>query len=138
MTLFIGWGADRWNKPAIMVGGMLCSALGMLLLLQGDDVWMLYLFVAMFALGESIGPVNWSILGERFGRARFATLRGYLTAMSVFGAAMPVIIGRIYDVQETYEPAIVILIVLYLLAAVLYGSLLVVGTSRRAIETRSV
>jgi hypothetical protein len=58
--------------------------------------------------------------------------------MSVFGAAMPVIIGRIYDVQETYEPAIVILIVLYLLAAVLYGSLLVVGTSRRAIETRSV
>jgi sugar phosphate permease len=137
MTLFIGWGADRWNKPAIMVGGMICSAFGMLLLLQGDDTWLLYLFVAMFALGESIGPVNWSILGERFGRARFATLRGYLTAMSVFGAAMPVIMGRIYDVQETYAPALIIVICLYLIAAVLYGSLLIVGKPRRTAEARS-
>jgi hypothetical protein len=118
-----------------MVGGMFCSAFGMLLLLQGNDTWTLYLFVTMFAVGESIGPVNWSILGENFGRARFATLRGYLTAMSVFGAAMPVIIGRIYDVQGTYEPALVILVCLYLIAGALYASLLVLGRPRPAMGT---
>ena len=127
LTLFIGWGADRWNKPAIMVTGMLCSAVGMTLLAQTNDARLFYVFVVLFAVGESIGPVNWSILGENFGRKRFATLRGYLTAMSVLGAAMPVLIGRLYDVGETYGPALVILSVLYATAAALYATLWVIG-----------
>jgi hypothetical protein len=113
-----------------MVTGMLCSAAGMVLLTRGDDMWLFYVFVLMFAVGESIGPVNWSILGENFGRRRFATLRGYLTAMSVFGAAMPEIIGRLYDVDGTYEASLIILSGLYLAAAGLYAALWLVG--RRA------
>jgi sugar phosphate permease len=127
LTLFIGWGADRWNKPAIMVTGMACSSLAMVLLLQSNAFGVLIVFVCLFAVGESIGPVNWSILGEKFGRRRFATLRGYLTAMSIFGAAMPVIIGRIYDLQETYEPALAILCAIYATTACLYTTLLFLG-----------
>ena len=130
ITLFIGWGADRWNKPAIMVTGMACSAAGRALLLQSDSTIIFYVFVLLFAVGESIGPVNWSILGESFGRRRFATLRGYLTAMSVFGAAMPVLIGRIYDVDGTYAPALAILCGIYAFATALYAMLWIVGRRR--------
>ena len=71
-------------------------------------------------MGESIGPINWSILGDLFGRRNFATLRGGMLAFGVIGAAMPVYIGWVFDQTQSYTVALITMSLLSGAAAVLY------------------
>jgi MFS family permease len=71
---------------------------------------------------ESTFPVNWSTVGEYFGRKNFAKIRGSMSFVSTWGSVIgPVIAGAIYDYTLSYGITIWSSAVLLLAASLLYA-----------------
>jgi sugar phosphate permease len=104
ISLLFGWLADRVNKPKLMAVCMFFAMLSMVILIFARDEWQILLFMPLFSLVESTFPVNWSTVGEFFGRANFAKIRGSMIFIQAWGAVVgPVIAGAIYDRTESYD-----------------------------------
>jgi len=95
----------------------------MLLLVSASGTWSLYLFVLLFGMGEAISAVNWSLVGELFGRKSFATLRGIMNVIYSLGVLAPVYAGWVYDRSESYTTALLAFSVVGALAAALFLSI---------------
>jgi MFS family permease len=101
--LFFGWLADRVSKPKLMAACMLLAMLSILTLIFARGEWGLMLFIPLFSVVESTFPVNWSTVGEYFGRKNFAKIRGAMSFISTWGSVVgPVIAGAIYDRTHSY------------------------------------
>src|SRR5438132_5160948 len=104
ISLLFGWLADRANKPKLMAVCMFFAMLSMIILIFARDEWQILLFMPLFSLVESTFSVNWSTVGEFFGRANFAKIRGSMIFIQAWGAVVgPVIAGAIYDRTESYD-----------------------------------
>jgi sugar phosphate permease len=102
-TLLLGWLADRINKAKLMAFCMLFAMLAMLVLIFGHEHWQIWFFLPLFTVVEATFPVNWSCVGEFFGRANFAKIRGVMVFVQAWGAVVgPVIAGAIYDRTQSY------------------------------------
>ena len=120
--LLFGWIGDRLNKPRLMAACMLLATLSMILLLQAKSELAILLFTALFSVVESTFPVNWSTVGEYFGRKNFAKIRGSMSFVSTWGSVFgPVIAGAIYDHTRSYEILIWSSAALLLVASLLYA-----------------
>lgn len=120
--LLFGWIGDRLNKPRLMATCMLLATSGMLILAYVHAEWAILIFIALFSVVESTFPVNWSTVGEYFGRRNFAKIRGSMSFVSTWGSVIgPVITGAIYDYTHSYELMIWASAVLLLIASVLYA-----------------
>jgi MFS family permease len=76
----------------------------------------------LFSTVESTFPVNWSTVGEYFGRKNFAKIRGSMSFVSTWGSVIgPVIAGLVYDQTKSYELLIWSSAGLLLLASGLYA-----------------
>jgi sugar phosphate permease len=104
ITLSFGWLADRVNKPKLMAVCMLFAMLSLVFLIFAQKEWQIWLFLPLFSLVESTFPVNWSTVGEFFGRASFAKVRGSMVFVQAWGAVIgPVIAGAVYDRTQSYS-----------------------------------
>jgi len=135
--LFVGWIADRVNKPRLMAVCMVIGAVSIAFLAYGDDLWSLWIFTFLITFVEAIFPVSWATVGDFFGRKSFATIRGTMSFFYLWGPALgPVITGAVYDRHETYAPLMSAYLVTFLISAVLYALLrkpeLGVGSARSA------
>jgi sugar phosphate permease len=120
--LLFGWIGDRLNKPKLMAACMLLATLSMILLLRAKGELAILLFTALFSVVESTFPVNWSTVGEYFGRKNFAKIRGSMSFVSTWGSVFgPVIAGAIYDHTGSYEILIWSSTALLLVASLLYA-----------------
>jgi MFS family permease len=123
-TLFIGWLADRVNKPRMLALILVLGAAALLLPIFASSVWSLWAFVFLFIPVEATFPVGWAVVGDLFGRAHYAKIRGYMSFFYMWGGvAGPVVAGWIYDRWQTYEPLLWGLIALFLIAAFFYAVL---------------
>jgi len=121
--LFFGWIGDRVHKPKLMAGCMLLAMSSMFVLERVHTEWAILLFIALFSVVESTFPVNWSTVGEYFGRKNFAKIRGSMSFVSTWGSVIgPVVAGAIYDRTHSYEIMIWSAAGLLLVASALYGS----------------
>src|SRR5438874_2517515 len=103
-TLLFGWLADRVNKPKLMAVCMLFAMLALLILIFSEKEWQIWCFLPLFSLVESTFPVNWSTVGEFFGRPHFAKIRGSMVFVQAWGAVLgPVAAGAIYDRTQSYS-----------------------------------
>ena len=119
--LLLGWAADYVSKPRLMALGMLIASGALLLLVQGDNEWHLWIFTVLFTVVEAIFPVSWATVGDLFGRRFFATIRGTMGLFYMWGTVTaPVVAGFIYDRSQTYAPTLWGLVVLFILAALFY------------------
>ena len=81
------------------------------------------IFIALFSVVESTFPVNWSTVGEYFGRKNFAKIRGSMSFVSTWGSVIgPVTAGAIYDHTRSYELVIWSSAALLVVASLLYAS----------------
>ena len=120
--LLFGWIGDRLNKPKLMATCMLLAMSGMLILAYVHTEWAILIFIALFSVVESTFPVNWSTVGEYFGRKNFAKIRGSMSFVSTWGSVIgPVITGAIYDHTQSYQIMIWASAVLLLIASLLYA-----------------
>jgi MFS family permease len=120
--LLFGWIADRVNKPKLMASCMLLAMCSIFVLMYVETEWGILLFIALFSVVESTFPVNWSTVGEFFGRQNFAKIRGSMSFIQTWGSVIgPVIAGAIYDTTHSYTPLLWSSIGLLLVASCLYA-----------------
>ena len=95
-----------------------------LLLGKEDSVWTGVLFVFFFALSETGNVATWAIIGDFFGRKRFATLRGGISLVqAVVALPSATFAGWVYDRTSSYFRALVPVALFYLLASLPYWTL---------------
>ncbi len=119
--LIFGWLGDMYSKRYLL---MLCCFIetgALVILLMAQEMWQLYLFVVVFALGYGIAPLNIAIISDYFGRKNFATIRGMMTPIYAIGIITgPIYAGYIYDVTQSYQIAFITFIVIYFIAAMIF------------------
>jgi sugar phosphate permease len=102
-TLLLGWLADRTNKAKLMAACMLFAILSMIVLIFAQEHWQIWFFLPLFTVVEATFPINWSCVGEFFGRTNFAKIRGVMIFVQAWGAVIgPVVAGAIYDRTQSY------------------------------------
>jgi MFS family permease len=102
-TLLLGWLADRINKAKLMAICMPFAILSMMVLIFAKEHWQIWFFLPLFTVVEATFPINWSCVGEFFGRTNFAKIRGTMVFVQAWGAVIgPVVAGAIYDHTQSY------------------------------------
>jgi sugar phosphate permease len=120
--ILFGWLGDKVNKPKLMAACMLSALAAMILLGVVQTEWAILLFTALFSAVESTFPVNWSTVGEYFGRKNFAKIRGSMSFVSTWGAVIgPFLAGLVYDRTQSYQLLIWSSAALLLVASALYA-----------------
>jgi MFS family permease len=121
--LLFAWIADRVNKPRLMASCMVFAALAMIALIEIEQEWGLLLFIPLFSVVESTFPVNWSTVGDFYGRKNFAKIRGSMSFIQTWGSVIgPVAAGAIFDYSRSYRLLIWVCAGLLLVASFLYTS----------------
>jgi MFS family permease len=130
---FLGWIADRMNKPRLLSLWMLLPMSALLILLSSESVIGLGLFAILFSTLDAAFPVTWATSGDFFGRKYFATIRGNMTFFYMWGSALgPVIAGYLYDQTQSYTAVLWGLVVTLSLSALLTGLLIKPWSSKTA------
>jgi len=89
-------------------------------LLWGSGYWELWFFTIVFTFLDASFPIVWATIGDFFGRAHFATIRGMMSFFYMWGSfAGPVMAGAIYDQTQSYITVLWILLGLLILATIL-------------------
>ena len=71
LYLGLGWAADRFPKPAVLMWASLAGTVSFALLASPyNGRGVLLAFVGLFALCDASAPTNWAVVGEYFGRRR--------------------------------------------------------------------
>jgi MFS family permease len=123
--MITGWLADRFDKPRLMAICMGIAAVSILVLIHGQREWLIWLFLVLFSVVESIFPVSWATVGDFFGRKNFAKIRGSMSFFYMWGSVLgPVVAGFLYDRTHSYTGMLWVLIAVFLLTALAYGSLM--------------
>ena len=120
--LVVGYFGDRVSKPAILSGGMVLYALGLVLLLSSNAVWILVVSAVVSGLSEGITPVNWGAIGDYFGRHHYATLRGIINLSYSWALLfVPFAAGWWFDQHASYTVPIVVSLGAAAASAVVYA-----------------
>lgn len=107
VILFTGWLSDRVGRQPVLAGCYICAAMSLLLLTLVQGTWPVFAVLLLFTGAEAGTALNWSLVGDLFGRSRYATLRGALAP--VYSAALmvtPVVTGWVFDSYGTYRPVL--------------------------------
>ena len=122
LIIALGWLGDRWPRTKMLTFGMALGALFMLILQYATNEWHLWVFVCAISMIDSLTVLNWSLLGELFGRRHFATLRGIQSLVGSWGVIiMPVVAGAIFDRTDSYSAVIWIFVAMYASACVVFS-----------------
>ena len=120
--LVVGYFGDWVSKPAILSGGMVLYALGLVLLLSSNAVWILVVSAVVSGLSEGITPVNWGAIGDYFGRHHYATLRGIINLSYSWALLfVPFAAGWWFDQHASYTVPIVVSLGAAAASAVVYA-----------------
>ena len=122
--VLIGFTGDKLPKNLVVAGGMVVGFLGLLELQFVEASWSVWVFVTLFAITQGVVPLNWAMIGDFFGRARFATLRGTMGLVYTWGAVIgPVAAGAVFDQTGSYAPVLWSLMILVAAGALCFGLL---------------
>ncbi len=113
------WFADRYDVRLAYAGACLFFVAGLLMLLTGPDLWLVYLAVGLFGLGQGgTIPLRPAATAAYFGRERFATIQGLMNFFGNMGTMLgPIVTGAIFDATGSYALALVLLATTCLAAA---------------------
>jgi MFS family permease len=125
MYLLLGWAADRFPKPPVLMWASLAGTVSFALLASPwHGVGILLAYVFLFAICDASAPTNWAIVGEYFGRQTFGRLRGYIQFANFPGVLFaPVFVGWWYDHHHSYAFPLWIYTVVSLVGALTFAVL---------------
>lgn len=104
VILVLGWVSDRIGRQKLLSGAYVVSGVGLLLLVFVHGTVPVFLVLLLFAGTEAGSSLNWALVGDLFGRRRFATLRGMLAPM--YNSALvvtPIAAGWVFDETGSYS-----------------------------------
>ena len=118
-TLALGWIGDRWNKALLSSFCIIPTILAMMAMVFRRGNAPLCFFPVAFAIAYGTSPLNWALIGDFFGRKRYATLRGIMGIG--YGTATlfsPVYAGWAYGRTESYNLVLITFSVVFAIAAI--------------------
>ena len=120
----LGVGALGMRLPLtpMLFGGMAAAGLGMVALLIVGGTLGVVLFVALMALEQGAGAMNFVAMGDYFGRLSFSTLFGIMsTCFNIGMLVSPIYAGWIADTHNgSYTVAYMTFIPMYFVAGFIY------------------
>ena len=135
---FVGWASDHGHPHRLLAFSLVLQAiaLGLLYYLDSFGTCILFIVVPVFGLGFGGLAVLWPVVvGYNFGLQSFGAIAGALGTVSATtgGALGPIILGDIFDKTGSYDLALVVCIVAYLVGAIAAQF----APAQRRIEIRS-
>lgn len=123
LSLLFGWLADILPKNLVLFISAVSGTVSFFLLAtSSNSIWIIYLFVLLFAVAETSGSNNWATFGDYFGRKAYGRLRGITQLASSPGVLMaPVFAGWWYDQAESYALPIWVFTVFFGLSAITFA-----------------
>jgi sugar phosphate permease len=119
--LVVGVIGDRFPKNKVVSVVLILQVAALVVLMGADTMFELYLFIVLWAAAYGAGILNWAIVGDYFGRARFATLRGVMGLFYSGGAVVgPVYAGWVFDRDGNYTEAVTIFLLVTVLSVVVF------------------
>ena len=118
VIIFTGYISDRVGRPLMLTFLYSASALSLLLITLVEGTWPIFLAMLLFVGSEAGSSLNWAIIGDLFGRARYATIRGMMAP--IYNMALiiaPVAAGYTFDRLGTYQPVLITGTILMFIAA---------------------
>lgn len=117
----MGVAGDFMSPRKILFVGMNGAALGLLALYLLDGIPAVVLFIIGFSLVEGITSVNWLMVGNYFGRSRFASIMGFMSLFHNAGMMItPLFSGRIRDVTGSYDIVLLTFIPIYVIGSLAF------------------
>ena len=117
--LICGALGDKFPKHKVVSGFLILQVLALVVLLNADTMFELYLFIVLWAAAYGAGILNWAIVGDYFGRGKFATLRGLMGLFYSGGAVVgPVYAGWVFDQHGNYTQAVGVFLVVTTLSVI--------------------
>lgn len=135
VIIFTGYISDRVGRPLMLTFLYSASAVSLLLITLVEGTWPIFLAMLLFVGSEAGSSLNWAIIGDLFGRARYATIRGMMAP--IYNAALivaPVAAGYTFDRLGTYQPVLITGTILMFTAA---GVFLILQPAVRRARMRS-
>ena len=121
MRIGIGWLGDRWSRSKMLAAGMALGAFSLMILQNANSSFQVWLFISVFSVVEGLSALNWALVGDYFGRKRFATLRGILSLVYSWGMiVMPIVAGSFFDRTGSYNTVIWIFVGMYICGTILF------------------
>ena len=117
-----GYLGDRWPKNITLFVFTTIQAVAVVVLTLSTQLWMFYFFAVLFGMGfGGRNPLTTAIRGEYFGRASFGRILGLSTVpMNVLLLIGSPLAGYMRDVQNSYDPAFLLLAGFNFLGGVLF------------------
>lgn len=112
IVLVTAWAADRLDGTKVLTVMMACTLAGVLVLLAADMLVAYVLAMALLAFGGSNWPILWAVLGHKYGRRHYNSIRMTIYSILTIGIAIgPLLAGITYDATDSYRLWLQILIV---------------------------
>ena len=122
LRFVLGVAGGRFSPRLLLFGGMNLGAVGVLAFMLLDGPLAVVLFMAGLAVAEGISSVNWILVADYFGRARFASLMGLMSVFFNVGLfASPIYAGWIRDNTESYNLVLVPFAALFIASSVMFA-----------------
>ncbi len=121
----MGGASDKiGSKPAIIIGFILLL-LAFSWVVVAKELWMLYLFAAVFGFGYGASAtVHSPLVADLFGLRAHGVILGVISFSSTTGGAIgPVLAGHIFDITGSYHLAFLICVTLGVVNIVLISLL---------------
>ncbi len=119
-----GFAMQRFHPRFLVVAAYAISSIGVSLMLLSGPISLIPILLAGFFLyGFGFGgtiPLSESLWARYFGRAHIGSIRGVTQPIRILGTAVvPVLVGLLFDITDTYRPGFVLVIGALLLGAIL-------------------
>ena len=122
LRFVMGVAGGMLSPRKILFGGLNIGALGLLALLLLDGHAGVIVFILALAVVEGVSSVNWIMLGDYFGRSKFASLMGLMSVFHNVGLFVsPIFSGWVRDTTGAYNVVLITFIPLYVASAVVFG-----------------
>jgi len=119
--LIAGSTADRFSNKLTIISALVLMTIAFLWILVAKELWMLSLFAAIFGLAYGgILCMMSPLTAELFGLGSHGMLLGIIMFSSTIGGAIgPILAGRIFDINSSYQMAFIICVIVAVAAVVL-------------------
>jgi MFS family permease len=136
--LVMGSASDRIGSKASLIICLVILLAAFLWLQLAKELWMLYLFVAIYGIAHGgFLALASPVVAELFGTVSHGVILGIvLFSGAVGGAIGPILTGRVFDITGSYQPAFLACATISVVGIILTSLMKPVGSQGR-LSTRS-
>ncbi|MQG09794.1 MAG: MFS transporter [SAR202 cluster bacterium] len=124
LIIMFGWLGDKYGRPKLLFLCYTAAGLSLFFLNQADSTTMIFLVLLLFSGSEIGSGMNWSLVGDFFGREHYATIRGSMAPIyNIALFTMPIAAGWIKDTTDSYEIVLISGSIMLIFSAIVFSLL---------------